>query len=131
MHQIYFCSLNRLRIIIKTMGRLDGKVIVLSAAAQGIGRASAIVTIHLPLSTFKACLILLSHFSSWSLYTALQLIDSPVCHFDEYNKWIYFVDLLLSWVSHLNESLTRKGCQNDTAIFEAVMWGYVILGRTV
>lgn len=26
------------------MGRLDGKVIVLSAAAQGIGRAAAIVT---------------------------------------------------------------------------------------
>lgn len=30
------------------MGRLDGKVIVLSAAAQGIGKASAIVTIHFP-----------------------------------------------------------------------------------
>ncbi|MEQ2263256.1 hypothetical protein XENORESO_005076 [Xenotaenia resolanae] len=27
---------------VKTMGRLDGKVIVLSAAAQGIGRAAAI-----------------------------------------------------------------------------------------
>ena len=26
------------------MGRLDGKVIVLSAAAQGIGRASALVS---------------------------------------------------------------------------------------
>ena len=27
----------------RAMGRLDGKVIVLSAAAQGIGRAAAIV----------------------------------------------------------------------------------------
>lgn len=36
------------RLLLKTMGRLDGKVIVLSAAAQGIGKASAIVTIHFP-----------------------------------------------------------------------------------
>lgn len=34
------------------MGRLEGKVIVLTAAAQGIGRASALVSSQLPWLTF-------------------------------------------------------------------------------
>lgn len=42
----FLCSFYTFRLLSKKMGRLDGKVIVLSAAAQGIGKASAIVTIY-------------------------------------------------------------------------------------
>jgi len=38
------------------MGRLDGKVIVLTAAAQGIGRAAALVS---------CCLLLLAYSLLW------------------------------------------------------------------
>ncbi|XP_016095497.1 3-hydroxybutyrate dehydrogenase type 2 isoform X1 [Sinocyclocheilus grahami] len=42
-HCLSSCSFVTLKgFLLKTMGRLDGKVIVLSAAAQGIGKASAI-----------------------------------------------------------------------------------------
>ena len=34
------------------MGRLDGKVIVLTAAAQGIGHAAALVSYHLLLLAY-------------------------------------------------------------------------------
>ena len=34
------------------MGRLDGKVIILTAAAQGIGRAAALVSHHLSFTRY-------------------------------------------------------------------------------
>lgn len=49
---IFFSTLKMLKMKKRgfVMGRLDGKVIVLSAAAQGIGRASAIVSFLLRLT---------------------------------------------------------------------------------
>lgn len=69
-YALFFFFFYTFRLLLKKMGRLDGKVIVLSAAAQGIGKASAIVTIYFTSVT-----------SSLQLYKfaalLLWLIDSP------------------------------------------------------
>lgn len=108
------------RLLSKKMGRLDGKVIVLSAAAQGIGKASAIVTIYFPSITSS---LQLYKFAALCFGLLTALCDTLMCIINGFT----LRGLQLLCVSLLNKSLSCKGCQHG--IFESVKCRCRIIGH--